>query len=297
MTAKESGCPRTAPLYQNLGLLLQVMMVNKSKLTNPKDQLQCYYHNRGYCKFGAECHYQHYSESCPKTLCMDKQCCFRHPKMCRNSITCKFFKRQICMYRHQPLNEDKPDNALTKKIKMLEEEVKVLEREIKDLKLDVKTKEEIIEKEVGTSRKCKDIIKLNEHELMKIKREYQTKESEFKTLSEENSNLRNINETFKEENRKLKSAMLDLQNKIKCKESSLEEVKPDYACDECEFHASTLKEFVIHIRSPHVPKQERCYKCEECKITFKKRFDLIIHHSVKHPGKNDITTGKYHHVV
>ena len=91
--------------------------------------------------------------------------------------------------------------------------------------------------------------------------------------------------------------MLDLQNKIKCKESSLEEVKPDYACDECEFHASTLKELLIHIRSPHMPKQERCYKCEECKITFKKQFDLIIHHSVKHPGKNDITTGKYHHVV
>ena len=105
---------------------------------------------------------------------------------------------------------------------------------------------------------------------MKIKREYQTKESEFKTLSEENSNLRNINETFKEENRKLKSAMLDLQNKIKCKESSLEEVKPDYACDECEYHASTLKEFVIHFRSPHVPKQERCYKCEECKLGHKK---------------------------
>ena len=274
-----------------------MMMVNKSNLTNPKDQLQCYYHNRGYCKFGAECHHQHYSESCPKTLCMDKQCCFRHPKMCRNSINCKFFKRQNCMYRHQPLNKDTPDNALTKNIKMLEDEVKILEREIKDLKLDVKTKEEIIEKEVVTSRKCKDIIKLNELELMKMKRENQTKEIEFKTLSEENSNLRNKNETFKEENRKLKSAMLDLQNKIKYKESSLAEVKPDYACDECEFHASTLKEFVSHIRSPHVPKQERCYKCEECKITFKKRFDLIIHHSVKHPGKNDITTGKYNHVV
>ena len=151
-------------------------------------------------------------------------------------------------------------------------------------------KEEIIEKEVGASTKCKDIMKLNELDLMKMKSEYQTKEIECKTLSEDNSNLRNINETFKEENRKLKTAMLDLQNKIKCKESPLEEVKPDYVCDEFEFHASTLKEFVIHIRSHHVQKQERCYKCEECKITFKKRFDLIIHHSVKHPGKNDITT-------
>ena len=39
------------------------------------------------------------------------------------------------MYRHQPLNKDTPDNALTKNIKMLEDEVKMLEREIKDLKL------------------------------------------------------------------------------------------------------------------------------------------------------------------
>ena len=165
------------------------------------------------------------------------------------------------------------------------------------MKLDLKTKEEIIEKEVGVSRKCKDIIKRNELELTKMKSAYQTKEIECKTLSEDNSNLRNINETFKEENRKLKTAMLDLQNKIKWKESSMEKVKPDYACDECEFHASTLKELLIHIRSPHMPKHEKCYKCEECKITFKKRYDLIIHHSVKHPGKNDITTGKYHHVV
>ena len=154
MSAKERGCPRTAPLYQNLGLLLQVMMVKNSKLTNPIDQLQCYYHNRGYCKFGAECHYQHFSESCPKPLCMDKQCSFRHPKMCRNSKNCKFFKRQICMYKHNPLNEDdKPVNALTNNIKMLEEEIRILENEIKDLKLDVKTKEEIIEKKEVACKK------------------------------------------------------------------------------------------------------------------------------------------------
>ena len=145
---------------------------------------------------------------------MDKQCSFRHPKMCRNSKNCKFFKRQNCMYKHNPLNEDdKPVNALTNNIKMLEEEIRILENEIKDLKLDVKTKEEIIEKKVGASRKCKETIKLNELEMIKIKGEYLTKESECKTLSEDNSKLRNINETVTEENRKLKTAMLDLQIK------------------------------------------------------------------------------------
>ena len=258
-------------------------MVNLSKLTNEmekqKDHFQCYYHNRGYCKFGNQCHYQHYSESCPKTICLDKQCMFRHPKMCRNSINCKFFKRQTCMYRHHPLNELKPKNVLSNNIKMLEEEVKRLEREIENLKLDLKTKEDIIAKESDASKQ----YKVNDLELNKMKQKYQTKENECETLLEDKFKLSKINETLEEEIKHLKAAKVELL--------------PNYACDECDFHAGTLKELLIHIRLPHMPKTERLYNCVECKITFKKRFDLIIHHSVKHPGKNDITTGKYHHVV
>ena len=147
------------------------------------------------------------------------------------------------------------------------------------MKLDLKTKEDIIAKESDALKQCK----VNNLELDKMKQKYQTKENDCKTLLEDKFKLTKINETLEEEIKHLKAAKVELL--------------PNYACDECDFHASTLKELLIHIRSPHIPKEERIYNCVVCKITFKKRFDLIIHHSVKHPGKKDITIGKYQNIL
>ena len=69
--------------------------------------------------------------------------------------------------------------------------------------------------------------------------EYENKDIDVKTLSEANNKLINENEKRKEENPYLKAAKVDLLNKVKCKDYILEEVKSNFACDECDFVAGT----------------------------------------------------------
>ena len=86
-------------------------------------------------------------------------------------------------------------------------------------------------------------------------------------------------------NKYLIAAKVDLMNKVKCKDSILEEVISNFACDECDFVAGTSKELLEHIRTPHMTKRVRFYNCKECKISLRKEFDMKIHNSLKHPDK------------
>ena len=97
------------------------------KHTNDK-QFQCYHNNVGYCKFGAKCRFKHFSELCPKKICMDSECKFRHPKSCKFTGKCKFFQRNICAFKH--INN---------------KELEKLENEVKELKLEVSTLKKILE--------------------------------------------------------------------------------------------------------------------------------------------------------
>ena len=74
-------------------------MINVTSASDD-DKDQCYHNNKGFCKFRDQCHYQHYRETCQTSICRDKKCCTRHPKICRNGDKCKFLKLKKCAYRH-----------------------------------------------------------------------------------------------------------------------------------------------------------------------------------------------------
>ena len=98
--------------------------------------------------------------------------------------------------------------------------------------------------EVDDFEKCKDLLNIKVVEINDLKMEYENKDIECKTQSEANNKLMNENEKLKEENKYLIAAKVDLMNKVKCKDSILEEVISNFACDECDFVAGTSKELL-----------------------------------------------------
>ena len=58
------------------------------KLKMATETLFCKFHQFGHCKFGQECQKPHPQQSCSTLQCKDKNCTFRHPKIC------KFFARR-----------------------------------------------------------------------------------------------------------------------------------------------------------------------------------------------------------
>ena len=44
--------------------------------------------------------YKHFSELCPKKVCMNSECRFRHPKSCKFAGKYKIFQRNICAFMH-----------------------------------------------------------------------------------------------------------------------------------------------------------------------------------------------------
>ena len=91
---------------------------------------QCYHNNIGYCKYGKNCKYQHFYELCPKQVCRDEKCEFRHPKSCKFDGKCKFLKKKLCVYKHIA-NDDKNE------IQDLEEKLMELEKTVSAEKQNV----------------------------------------------------------------------------------------------------------------------------------------------------------------
>ena len=128
-------------------------MINETVLTEQMVeernhvQFKCYHHDRGYCKFGEQCHYQHFREICQNRNCKLKECRKRHPKPCRNGHQCKFYRSNICAFKHD--NEDSTD--MENEIKKLQEEIDALKKKIEQ------KKEELIEANVSYAVKLSAI--------------------------------------------------------------------------------------------------------------------------------------------
>ena len=103
-----------------------------------RNNFQCYYNNKGYCKFRSECCYQHYKESCQKTICKDQECKFRHPNICKFKSDGNFNKKNICFFKNETTKVMNEIEALYKKVSILKDKISHLKKEIK-------TKEDVLE--------------------------------------------------------------------------------------------------------------------------------------------------------
>ena len=123
---------------------MHMMMEKNLKLTKTSESdlnlFQFKHNNKGPCKFGLQCRYQHYNE---KKISRTKECQARHPKACKNAQNCKFHKNNCCAYRHD--DDDKEKETLNDKFKATLEEVKILQGEIHNLKFRIKGKENELE--------------------------------------------------------------------------------------------------------------------------------------------------------
>ena len=72
----------------------------------------------------------------------------------------------------------------------------------------------------------------------------------------------------------------------KSKDSELKKLQAEFTCDKCDFKAQSLKEFLMHVKSPHQAEKETNITCVDCNLTFQREFDLQLHKSLKHPGKS-----------
>ena len=256
-------------------------MKNMINVTSASDdyRFQCYFNNKGYCKFRDQCHYQHYNEACQKKVCRDFECPYRHPRTCRNGAKCKFLKQDKCAYKHcdekKEINHEK--NIFNEKVNYWESQIEILKAEIIDLKNSIENKTQQFEALIATEKEETEMVEA----VVKDKNlEIDTFKKEIKVLIDENDVLKN-------EVKNLKAVKADLSNRIEQKDSLLEQVNSDFACDECDYVAGTLRELVVHIRSPHKTLNKRFFNCVDCKLTFKKEFDLSIHNSVKHQSKTN----------
>ena len=101
----------------------KILSTNMNKNTFPlenKNTRKCKHHNRGFCKFGDQCHFQHYSSICQEYMnngqCKLQDCHSRHPKLCRHWAKkpegCKRNKK--CQYLHDENKKYKSINTIDK---------------------------------------------------------------------------------------------------------------------------------------------------------------------------------------
>ena len=248
-----------------------MMMESEMKHTNA-NQYHCHHNNTGYCKFGYECRFQHYYELCQKQVCRGKMCRFRHPKSCKFGMNCKFFKRKVCVYKHN----DKKNESSEK-----------LAKEIKDLEMDVKK----LEDEIEILTRCNE-----SKEILLNKNTVEKEESEKKLLAK----IRNQSEVIvkiTKENLDVKINSKDMDNKIKelsekidLQDAVIHKFKSMLKCNKCDFQAESLTEFNVHLSVNHPVKAKGQIKCTKCEFKAKKQLEIEVHES-KNSEKSDNGVG------
>ena len=226
----------------------EIMLTKKSELNI--NYFQCPHNNKGYCKFGDKCRYQHFNQICEKKVCREKECPSRHPKPCKNGQRCRFYRNNCCAYEHQHDNIKQKD-SLSEQIKEGLEEVEILKVEIEHLKNTIHSKET----------------------------ELQEQKDKVDNLSEKVKNLIVKNEKLKADNE-------HLLERISFKHLELERIKENFNCDKCDVKTETMTDFNVHSNSDHGAETEKDITCKLCDSKFKREFDLQIHNSSKHTLKS-----------
>ena len=85
------------------------------------NRTKCRFYNRGFCKHKIKCRYLHPENICKEYLetqtCGEKQCCERHPKLCKWFIRSEGCKQQNCAYLHCEKNKKEYEKKPVKDVK------------------------------------------------------------------------------------------------------------------------------------------------------------------------------------
>ena len=110
-------------IKDNVSKILSTNIIKKLFEFENTNKRKCRYHNRGFCKFGDQCHFQHHSSICEEYKnngqCERQDCHSRHPKLCRHWAKkpdgCK--RNEKCQYLHDEKKKYKSTtNNLTNSI-------------------------------------------------------------------------------------------------------------------------------------------------------------------------------------
>lgn len=257
------------------------------------NHFHCHFNNRGYCRYRDQCHFQHFSEICPKRVCRIKECEFRHPKPCRNKEKCKFFKLAKCVYKHE--DDTKDDKAgqegIRNKLKEYEIEVEKLKADVLELKQIVEAKEKELAIKAANEKEQSEVIanlrQKNSLEISDLKFSVKTKEIDLKErlakekelsnvineLRKENANLKEINGSL---NTKLAQQQLKyLTTKAEC-DSKEEHKQIFHKCELCEKIFLDKADLTTHTNCEHdIP-------CKDCDLKFLTKIHLVVHITLQH---------------
>ena len=109
----------------------------------------CVHNQKGYCKFGDQCRYQHIMDICQKFQC-DKSCTMRHPAVCKFFLTsgiCKFGDK--CAYLHTKCD------ALIE----IETEIKEIKLKLGAIEYQLKAKDNDLKNAIDRIKKLEDSSK------------------------------------------------------------------------------------------------------------------------------------------
>ena len=260
-TTVVKGCVCFPFLPVSNRLLLLLMMDIKSNLTN--NLYQCSHNNKGYCKFGNKCHFQHFHKLCSKPICKEKECPSRHPKLCKNRDECKFFKKNICAYRHENLHtKDIIHNKnINEEINALEDDVKRLQQEIVDLK---------------------DNIQMKEMKEKKVQETLNEKTESIEKLLAENDRLKDTLTLLEKENVDLRVELI-IQKKIIGTHKIQREVEELSTCGQCAFICETEVELKKHTENCHG--YLSCDICDEFECEWDENDAMETHKELFHEFK------------
>ena len=230
-----------------------------------KNYFQCYYNNRGHCKYGENCHYHHYNKICQNSFCRDKECKNRHPKPCKYGDTCKFLNQDKCSFKHdhtKSKNKIEKEN-LGQKLKAFEEVINKIKAEMIDLQKIFEKQEQLIETNTLNQKGQSILLEASKEEIKHLKDSNARQESEtidlkakHKDITARNDALQHQitqnNKHFQKSTDKLESKINILENsKLIQKENAID--RQNIKCNECEFKCQKEINLKQHISVKHQP--------------------------------------------
>ena len=213
-------------------------------------------HNVGYCKFRDQCRYQHYSKVCPRSVCKEKECKFRHPKRCKFGSECHFLRRKCCVFSHK-FSESNEKVFHTEAESVLMNEVIQLKAEVPELKESVELKEQQLNemnvKEAYNSKLIKELCDENE----RLKQSAKMDKIALSDLKSENEGLKEANVKLNELNANkqiqyIETLMKNEEMTSLLKKKNLQNtIVSIFRCKKCDKDFQSKTEMEEHITSLH----------------------------------------------